>query len=74
MRRDYSAWTLFKRGLAHQEGWKPAWRDAAPKREYDAVIIGEVVVDPHAFVRMETMFGGMRMVDWLAGEQLPRIC
>ncbi|HOP21149.1 MAG TPA: sarcosine oxidase subunit beta family protein, partial [Amphiplicatus sp.] len=40
MRRDYSAWTLFKRGLAHQEGWQPAWRDAAPKREYDAVIIG----------------------------------
>ena len=40
MRRDYSAWTLFKRGLAHQEGWKPAWRDAEPKREYDAIIIG----------------------------------
>jgi Zn finger protein HypA/HybF involved in hydrogenase expression len=23
---------------------------------------------------METAFGGRRMVDWLSGEQLPRIC
>lgn len=40
----------------------------------DAAIIGEVVEDTHAFVQMETRFGGNRMVDWLAGEQLPRIC
>ena len=39
-----------------------------------AAIIGEVVGDPHGFVQMETSFGGSRMVDWLAGEQLPRIC
>ncbi len=39
-----------------------------------AAIIGEVVEDPHGFVQMETSFGGSRMVDWLAGEQLPRIC
>ena len=25
-------------------------------------------------VQMKTGFGGMRVVDWLAGEQLPRIC
>jgi len=25
-------------------------------------------------VQMETSFGGRRMVDWLTGEQLPRIC
>jgi hydrogenase expression/formation protein HypE len=37
-------------------------------------IIGEVVEDPHRFVQMETGFGGSRIVDWLAGEQLPRIC
>ena len=40
----------------------------------DAAIIGEVVADPHGFVRMETSFGGSRIIDWLAGEQLPRIC
>jgi hydrogenase expression/formation protein HypE len=36
--------------------------------------IGEVVEDPHHFVEMRTTFGGRRMVDWLTGEQLPRIC
>jgi hydrogenase expression/formation protein HypE len=40
----------------------------------DAAIIGEVIEDPHQFVTMETAFGGRRVVDWLAGEQLPRIC
>ena len=40
----------------------------------DAAIIGEVVDDPHRFVQMETTFGGRRNVDWLTGEQLPRIC
>ncbi|MBK1630875.1 hydrogenase expression/formation protein HypE [Thiohalocapsa halophila] len=40
----------------------------------DAAIIGEVFEDPHHFVQMETAFGGNRIVDWLAGEQLPRIC
>ncbi len=39
-----------------------------------AAIIGKVVEDPHHFVQMETAFGGRRIVDWLAGEQLPRIC
>jgi hydrogenase expression/formation protein HypE len=40
----------------------------------DAAIIGEVIDDPHRFVQMETAFGGNRIIDWLAGEQLPRIC
>lgn len=40
----------------------------------DASIVGTVVNDPHTFVQMETAFGGSRMVDWLTGEQLPRIC
>ena len=39
-----------------------------------ASLIGEVVADPHRFVQMQTTFGGSRIVDWLAGEQLPRIC
>ena len=40
----------------------------------DAAIIGSVHADPHHFVQMETGFGGKRIVDWLTGEQLPRIC
>jgi hydrogenase expression/formation protein HypE len=40
----------------------------------DAAIIGKVVEDAHRFVQMETAFGGRRVVDWLTGEQLPRIC
>ncbi|MDP1559399.1 MAG: hydrogenase expression/formation protein HypE [Nitrosomonas sp.] len=40
----------------------------------DAAIIGEVTADPHHFVQMKTCFGGKRVVDWLSGEQLPRIC
>ncbi|MDQ6970958.1 MAG: hydrogenase expression/formation protein HypE [Mariprofundus sp.] len=40
----------------------------------NAAMIGTVVEDEHGFVQMETSFGGCRIVDWLAGEQLPRIC
>lgn len=40
----------------------------------NAVVIGEVTADPARFVRMATRIGGERIVDWLAGEQLPRIC
>jgi hydrogenase expression/formation protein HypE len=39
-----------------------------------AAIIGSVHADEHHFVQMETAFGGRRVVDWLTGEQLPRIC
>lgn len=39
-----------------------------------AEIIGEVVHDPRYFVQLKTRTGGIRMMDWLAGEQLPRIC
>jgi len=40
----------------------------------DAAIIGRVVQDSDRFVQMETLLGGRRIIDWLAGEQLPRIC
>ena len=57
-------------------------QDAAPLLEAmrahplgrDAALIGEVIEDPRRFVQMQTVLGGSRMVDWLAGEQLPRIC
>ena len=39
-----------------------------------AAIIGSVHADDRHFVQMKTSFGGMRIVDWLTGEQLPRIC
>ena len=40
----------------------------------EAARIGEVTADPNAFVQIRTGFGGKRMVDWLSGEPLPRIC
>jgi hydrogenase expression/formation protein HypE len=39
-----------------------------------AARIGAVTADPNGFVQIRTAFGGRRMVDWLSGEQLPRIC
>ncbi|MDD3677522.1 MAG: hydrogenase expression/formation protein HypE, partial [Thauera propionica] len=39
-----------------------------------AARIGIVTADPQHFVQLRTGVGGRRMVDWLAGEQLPRIC
>jgi hydrogenase expression/formation protein HypE len=40
----------------------------------DAALIGEAAEDDCRFVQMTTAFGGGRIIDWLAGEQLPRIC
>ncbi len=40
----------------------------------DTAIVGEAIADAHHFVQMDTRFGGRRIVDWLTGEQLPRIC
>lgn len=37
-------------------------------------IIGDVKTEPQGIVSMLTGFGGTRIVDMLAGEQLPRIC
>ncbi len=36
----YSGLKVITEGLFGNKGWKPAWRDAAPKQEYDAIIIG----------------------------------
>ena len=43
-------------------------------RGRDATIIGRVVDDHPGKVFLKTRIGGRRMVDMLAGEQLPRIC
>ena len=39
-----------------------------------AAIIGSVHEDPQHFVQMATALGGKRIVNWLTGDQLPRIC
>lgn len=40
----------------------------------EAALVGHIVADDNCFVQMTTSFGGGRIVDWLSGEQLPRIC
>lgn len=40
----------------------------------DAAVIGEVRADARCFVQITTALGGRRMVDWLTGDALPRIC
>jgi len=40
----------------------------------EAAIIGEVTAAGSGRVQMETVVGGMRAVEMLSGEQLPRIC
>jgi len=40
----------------------------------DAVIIGEVTSENPGKVHLQTAIGGLRLVDMLVGEQLPRIC
>jgi len=36
----YSAFRLIAEALRGNRGWTPAWRDAAPRAAYDAVIVG----------------------------------
>ena len=39
-----------------------------------AAVIGRIAVDPPGLVLVTTGFGGMRIVDMLVGDPLPRIC
>ena len=50
--------------------------DIMRKNKYgkNACIIGEVVEKPVGKVFLQTAIGGQRLIDMLAGEQLPRIC
>ena len=36
----YSIFNLVRQALIDHRGWKPAWRDAAPKPAYDIVVVG----------------------------------
>lgn len=40
----------------------------------EAAVIGEVVAEPPGMVTLATRFGGVRIVDLLVGDPLPRIC
>lgn len=40
----------------------------------EARIIGEVIPSPPGIVLLKTIFGAERIIDMLAGDQLPRIC
>lgn len=46
----------------------------ADRHGREAVVIGEVIAGHPGKVLMQTRIGGTRIVDMLAGEQLPRIC
>ena len=36
----YSLFSLLRESLRGHTGWRPAWRDAAPKASYDAIVVG----------------------------------
>ena len=40
----------------------------------EAAVVGDVAASDRPWVEMTTTFGGTRLVDWIHGEQLPRIC
>jgi sarcosine oxidase, subunit beta len=40
MMQRYSFWNLARRALGGNTSWQPMWRDAAPRRSYDVVVIG----------------------------------
>jgi hydrogenase expression/formation protein HypE len=40
----------------------------------NSAIIGEIKEAPKGAVVMKTCLGGLRIVDMLVGDQLPRIC
>ena len=40
MKNKYSIFSLIKNAFSYHENWEKAWKDPAPKKEYDAVIIG----------------------------------
>ena len=38
--KQYSGFGLVKHALSHHENWQRMWRNPAPKREYDVIIVG----------------------------------
>lgn len=65
--------SIFEKACSDLEKLRPKSMKANTAGK-DAAITGELQADSNCFVQMTTRFGGRRMVDWLNGEQLPRIC
>ena len=40
MNNKYSIYSIIKNAFSYHENWQKAWKDPAPKKEYDAVIVG----------------------------------
>src|SRR5882724_5668968 len=40
MAREYSAWSLVRHALGGHAAWPRAWRDAALRPHYDAIVVG----------------------------------
>ena len=38
--KQYSGFGLVKHALSHHENWQRMWRNPAPKREYDIIVVG----------------------------------
>ncbi|MFV0298622.1 MAG: sarcosine oxidase subunit beta family protein [Hyphomicrobiaceae bacterium] len=39
-RHAYSGWRIVREAIRGNRGWQPAWRDAEPRPEYDAIVVG----------------------------------
>lgn len=39
-RQNYSIFSLLRNAVSHNENWRQAWRSPAPRKKYDALIIG----------------------------------
>ncbi len=39
-RQNYSIFSLLRNAVSHNENWQQAWRSPAPRKKYDALIIG----------------------------------
>jgi hydrogenase expression/formation protein HypE len=49
-------------------------RRHAPAGHQGPALIGEVLAEDGGKVRLRTAIGGLRAIEMLTGEQLPRIC
>lgn len=60
--------------VAHQDANRAVETIRTHSLGKHAAVIGEVVDEHAGLIMMKTRVGGMRVVDMLSGEQLPRIC
>ncbi len=72
----YSGFRVIKEALTGHKGWGPAWRDVAPQKDYDYVIIGGGGHGLAAAYYLAREFGGKRIAvvekGWLGGGNVGR--